>query len=59
MLHHLAGYTIHVANLVNYNCRPQEDGKRLHAITVDYGMSLYATNNNKNLPIDTVMLTNY
>ena len=56
MLHHLADASIHVANLVNYN--PLEDGKRLHAITVDSGMSVYATNNNKNLPIDTVMLTN-
>ena len=26
MLHHLAGATIQVANLVNYNCRPLEDG---------------------------------
>ena len=26
MLHHLAGATIQVANLVNYNCNPKEDG---------------------------------
>ena len=24
MLHHLAGATLQVANLVNYNCHPQE-----------------------------------
>ena len=29
MLHHLAGATIQVANLVNYKCHPQEDGKRI------------------------------
>ena len=28
MLHHLAGATIQVANLDNYNCHPQEDGKK-------------------------------
>ena len=28
MLHHLAGATIQVANLVNYNCHPQEDGNQ-------------------------------
>ena len=26
MLHHLAGATIQVADLLNYNCHPQEDG---------------------------------
>ena len=26
MLHHLAGVTIQVANLVNYDCHPQADG---------------------------------
>ena len=26
MLHHLAGATIHVANIVNNNCHPIEDG---------------------------------
>ena len=26
MLHHLAGATIQVAYLVNYNCHPEEDG---------------------------------
>ena len=26
MLHHLADATIQVANLVNYNCHPDEDG---------------------------------
>ena len=26
MLHHLAGATIQVANLVNYNCHPLDDG---------------------------------
>ena len=26
MLHHLAGATIQVANLVSYYCHPQEDG---------------------------------
>ena len=29
MLHILAGATIHVANLVNYNCHPQADGNNL------------------------------
>ena len=28
LLHHLAGASIQVANLVNYNCHPQEDGKK-------------------------------
>ena len=28
MLHHLAGATIHVVNLVNYNCKFQEDGNK-------------------------------
>ena len=28
MLHHLAGATIQVANLVNYNCHPLEDGNK-------------------------------
>ena len=29
MLHNLAGATIQVANLVNYNCHPNEDGNFL------------------------------
>ena len=29
MLHHLAIATIQVANLVNYNCHPQEDGNNI------------------------------
>ena len=28
MLHHLAGATIQIANLFNYNCHPLEDGKK-------------------------------
>ena len=34
MLHHLAGATIQLANLVNYNCRPQEDGNIIIKPTV-------------------------
>ena len=30
MLHHLAGATIQVANLVNYNFHPQEDGNKFN-----------------------------
>ena len=30
MLHHLAGATIQVANLVNYNIHPQEDGNKFN-----------------------------
>ena len=29
MLHHLAGATIQVANLFNYNCHPQENGNKM------------------------------
>ena len=29
MLHHLAGATIQIANLVNYNCHPLEDGNKV------------------------------
>ena len=32
MLHHLAGATIELANLVNYNCHPQDDGSVLGTI---------------------------
>ena len=28
MLHRLAGATIQIANLVNYNCHPLEDGNQ-------------------------------
>ena len=28
MLHYLAGATIQIANLVNYNCHPQVDGNK-------------------------------
>ena len=34
MLHHLAGTTIQVANLVIYNCHPQEDGINMNSITI-------------------------
>ena len=30
MLHHLAGATIQVANLVIYNCDPLEDGTKMY-----------------------------
>ena len=30
MLHHLAGATIQIANLVDYNCHPQEDVNNIH-----------------------------
>ena len=28
MLHHLAGATIQVASLVNFNCHPEQDGNK-------------------------------
>ena len=32
MLHHLAGATIQIANLVNYNYHPNEDGNNYISI---------------------------
>ena len=35
MLHHLAGATIQVANLVNYCCNPPEDGNNSSIDAID------------------------
>ena len=35
MLHHLAGATLQVANLFNYNCHPLEDGKKFVWLNYD------------------------
>ena len=38
MLQRLAGATIQVANLVNYNCHPLEDGKNINYIILHLGL---------------------
>ena len=35
MVHHLAGATIQVAILVNYNCHPLEDGNKNGVINLN------------------------
>ena len=42
MLHHLAGATIQIANLFNYNCHPLEDGKKANVRLTDQNTSLGA-----------------
>ena len=36
MEHHLAGATIQVENLVNYNCHPLEDGNKISSSKCKY-----------------------
>ena len=37
--HHLAGATMQIANLVNYNCNPIEDGNNLGYLAVIHAIS--------------------
>ena len=50
MLHHLAGVTIQVANLVNYDCHPQlMKRKPMTSVTSDFSNEHLQNNINQNI----------